>query len=236
MKKPSTATIGFEDLRQDYGAFVLAMNPTYAYTHFQQTILAPIYERITRGELKRVMVTMPFRHSKTDLGTLNFVPFYLGHNPSKTVMVLSYGKKLARTFGRAIRDKMRTPLYDALFPASVISKSSHASDEFQTVSGGKLFASSFDGMINGVGVDCLIVDDPHKSRAEATSEIIIDRIRETYNNVVRTRLEPGASILINTTRWTPADLVGWRVTEDTAIDYFTKKTYIDMPIAKRVIV
>lgn len=229
MTSPPHNGVTLDALRSDYGAFFLAMNPTYDYTHFQQAILAPIYEDIVANREKRVMITMPFRHAKTDMGTLNFVPFYFGHHPDHTVILLCYGKKLARAFGRQIRDKMRLPLYDALFPSAMITKTSRASDEFTTCSGGKFYASGFDGTINGIGANCLVIDDPTKNRQEAMSEVVTARIQDTYNSVVRTRLEPEASILINTTRWTPQDLIGWRCQEDGAVDYFTGKEYHDGP-------
>jgi len=224
-----TGEISMDMLRDEYGLFFLAMNPTYEYTHFQQSILAPIYEKVVFGQLDRVIITMPFRHSKTDMGTLNFVPFYMGHHPDHTVIVLSYGKKLSRAFGRAIRDKMRLPLYDALFPAAHITAASRAADEFQTISGGKVYTSGFDGTINGIGCQLLVIDDPHKNRQEAMSEVVIDRINDTYNSVARVRLEPDAAILINTTRWTPNDLVGTRIQEDGGTDYFTGEPYRDGP-------
>lgn len=226
-------TVGFDQVRANYGAFFLAMNPTYNYATFQQEILAPALERVVACDpaYSRLIITMPFRFGKTDFGTLNFVPFYLGHHPDHNVILLSYGKRLARSFGRQIRDKMRSDLYRALFPESVITKSSHAADEFSTISGGKFYASGFDGTVNGLGANCLIIDDPTKNRAEAMSDTVQIFHRDLYNNVVRTRLEPDASILVVTTRWTPNDLVGWRVQEDGAVDALTGKPYDDLEAA-----
>lgn len=216
-----------DDVRGSFGLYYLALNPTYTWTHFQQKILAPVYQQVALRdpEYKRVIVNLPFRHGKTDVGTLNFIPYYFGYNPTATVILLSYGKKLARKFGRAIRDTMqKSHLYHELFPHAVVRSSSRAVDEFETVSGGTFFAGGFLDGVNGRGAHLLVIDDPIKNREEAMSDTIREKQRELYNNTVRTRLEPGAAIVINTTRWTPDDLVGWRIEEDGGYDHFDGRT------------
>ena len=218
-----------DEARNSYSRFVLAMNSQFEPTYFQHNIIAPIIDGIIAGDprLKRVLINLPFRHSKTTLGTINMVPFFLGHHPEQNVIALSYGKKLARSFGRKIRDIMQSPVYLELFPQARIAKSSRAADEFATISGGNFWAAGFDSALNGIGANLLIIDDPYKHRSEATSEVIQQQRYETYNNVVRTRCEPNATIIMNTTRWTPADLVGWRISEDGATDFFTGEPYED---------
>lgn len=152
--------VNLDDIRHNYGAFYLAMNPTYKYTYFQQQILTPIYEAVTLKDqkFKRTMVTMPFRHSKSEGGTVNLIPFYFGHNPADTVILLCYGKKLARAFGRRIRDMMRSEMYLELFPHAAVAKQSRAADEFTLQAGGRFFASGFDGTINGLGANLCIAE------------------------------------------------------------------------------
>lgn len=219
----------YDDLRTKYGLFFLAMNQEYDYAHFQQQILSPIYEAIVAGDPKyrRTMVTMPFRHSKTSMGTISLIPYFFGHHPKKNVILVCYGKSLARSFGRSIRNMMKSDLYKELFPASALSPSSSAADEFETVSGGKFYAGSFDTGVNGRGCNILYVDDPCKSREDAQSDVVMEKVRSTYTNVVNTRLEPDAAILINTTRWTPGDIPGWRMAEDGAWDTIADKPYVD---------
>lgn len=218
-----------DDIRTNYGLFYLACEPSYNYAYFQQELLAPVYERIVAGDpmMKRVAVNMAFRHSKTDMGTKKLIPFIFGHHPTATVILLAYQKALARSFGREIRDLMRSDFYAELFPQSVIKKTSRASDEFETVSGGKFFAGGFDTGVNGRGANYFIVDDPHKNKEDVTSETIITKWKSIYNNVARTRLEPGGSILVNSTRWAPQDLMGWRYSEDGAWDYLQNCPYTD---------
>lgn len=216
-------------IRMDYGAYYLAMNSEFAYTHFQQAIIVPALEQVARGELRRLMVFMPFRHSKSKMVTENFVPWWMGHHPKGTVISLSYGHKLARTFGRSVRDYMKTGLYTALFPDSAIRKDSRAKDDFTTVSGGHYYAAGFDGTINGLGANLLIVDDPNKNEQDAMSEQVQEFQRAIYNSIINTRLEPNAAIIVATTRWSPSDLPGWRIREDGAIDMLRGGPYSDEP-------
>lgn len=213
--------IGVNDLRTNYGLFYLAMNPTFGYTYYQQSLLAPIFDGIVAHDPKwnRVMNIEPFRHSKTTLGTINFVPYYLGHHPTETIMVLAYNHKRARSFGRAIRDIMqKSPLYAELFPASRVTTSSHAADEFETAAGGHFYAGGFDTGINGIGGNGVIIDDPHKNMEDVTSDANSQKWKSVYDNVISNRCEPEAWILVNSTRWGLHDFLGWRIKEDKAID------------------
>lgn len=222
--------ITVNDLRSNYGLFALAMHPDWMYATFQQDILAPALDKIAACDptMKRTIITAPFRFSKSEFCIETFIPFYMGRNPSHTVILLSYAHKLARKFGREIRDRMRHPLYLQVFPHAEVAKGSRASDEFTTLAGGKFYAAGFDGRINGVGTNLLCIDDPTKHRAEALSDAVRTFQRDIYTNTVQTRLEPDAAILIVTTRWTPDDLVGWRCEEDGAYDYLMKRPYVDV--------
>lgn len=221
-----------DELRTNYGAFYLAQNPEFEWTHYQQMIIAPALEEVCAGELDRLMIFMPFRHAKSDLVTKNFIPWYMGHHPTNTVISLSYGHKLARTFGRAVRDYMQSELYKMLFPASEIRRDSRAKDDFTTISGGHYYAAGFDGTINGLGAHLLIVDDPNKNAQDALSEQVQVFQRDLYNSIIRSRLEPNAAIVMVTTRWSPADLPGWRIREDGAIDRLRGGTFTDEPQQK----
>lgn len=62
----------------------------------------------------------------------------------------------------------------------------------------------------------LVVDDPHKDRAEAESPVIRQRIYDWYKGVALDRLHPTASVLVISTRWHVADLYGTLLEDDPA--------------------
>jgi len=214
-------------LRTDYEAFALAIHPDWDETYFQAEILAPYLEGIAAcdKDYNRLIFTLPFRYSKTELCVETFIPFYFGHNPDHPVIFISYGKAISRKSGRAIREIMKSDLYVELFPESALTRFSRASDEFETVSGGKFFAGGFDVGVNGRGAKLLFIDDPHKNLQDVNSELERENVRRIYNSVVRTRCEPGAAIAIGGVRWTPSDMIGWRISEDGAWDEIRKRPY-----------
>lgn len=70
------------------------------------------------------------------------------------------------------------------------------------------------GSLTGQPIDrLLVVDDPHKDRAEAESPIIRQHVVDWYKGVALDRLHPTASILVNQTRWHTHDLFG-QLSED----------------------
>ena len=68
--------------------------------------------------------------------------------------------------------------------------------------------AGLDGPITGKGADCLIIDDPVKNAEEARSPLIRDRNWRWWLTTARTRLEPGADVVVIQTRWHEDDLGG----------------------------
>ena len=71
-----------------------------------------------------------------------------------------------------------------------------------------MLASGVGGSVTGQGADIFIIDDPVKNHEEAESEVYRAKVWEWYRSVVRTRLEPGASLILIMTRWHQQDLAG----------------------------
>jgi phage terminase large subunit-like protein len=65
------------------------------------------------------------------------------------------------------------------------------------------------GSLTGQAIDrLLVIDDPHKDRAEAESPIIRQRVIDWYRGVAVDRLHPTASVVVIGTRWHVSDLIG----------------------------
>lgn len=207
-----------ENLRSNFGAFYLGVNVGYDYVNYQQTIIAPALEAITTGKLKRLAVFEPPRHSKSEEITIAFSAYFLGKFPSKRVMVISYSDDLAFDFGRRTRNIMETDLYKRLFPQSIIERNSRAKNAFSTISRGGYSAAGLDGKITGIGTHLLIMDDWIKNSTSANSEAEEATRRAIYNSTVRTRLEPGASIILVMTKWPGDSFSGWVLEEQGGSD------------------
>jgi predicted phage terminase large subunit-like protein len=162
-------------------------------------------ESIMRGENKRLMVFMPPRHGKSMCVTETFPSYYLGHNPHKRVMELSYGAELAQEFGKKNRDKVLEYGYD-IFRIRLSNQQATKTNWKIAGTDGGMYSVGFFGSVTGRGADLLIVDDPIRNRAEAESSTYREKIWAEYQSTVATRLHSGGAIIIILTRWHEDDL------------------------------
>lgn len=174
--------------------------------------IAGLLERVERGDLSRLMISIPVRHGKTEL-SVAFICWYLGRTPSAAVIHGSYGQRLVTGLGRRIRNRMLTDEHLAIFPESRLSADSQASDEFTTAAGGAYKAVGAGAGVTGRTASLIVVDDPVKGAEESTSEIVQERTREWWTHDLHTRLtrldrrEP-AIVLIGS-RWSDTDVMAW---------------------------
>jgi len=169
--------------------------------------MAEKLEAVERGEIKKLMFFLPPRHGKSELASNRFPAWYLGRNPSKRVIHSSYSATLSTKFSRGTRDLVDSSRYKMIFQTK-LSDSIQTSDNWETSEGGGMLASGVGGSVTGHGADVFIIDDPVKNHEEAESEVFREKVWEWYRSVVRTRLEPGAAIILIMTRWHKQDLAG----------------------------
>jgi len=124
-------------------------------------------ERIAAGDGHRLVITMPPRHLKSIAVSIAWVAYRLGTHPETRFICLSYNSELAAKFSRDCRDVMQSPWYRALFPKTVLCRSTEM--ELETTAGGGRFATSVGGTLTGRGADVIIIDDPMKADAAMSS-------------------------------------------------------------------
>lgn len=172
------------------------------------TIMAEAFERVARGELKRLIINMPPRHTKSEFASYLFPSWFLGLYPEKKIIQTAHTAELAVGFGRKVRNLVNTPEYQEIFPTK-LSADSKAAGRWNTHKGGDYFAIGVGGAVTGKGADVLIIDDPHSEQeAMQGSPQVYERVFEWYNSGPRQRLQPGGSIVIVMTRWSKKDLTG----------------------------
>ncbi|KKN50688.1 hypothetical protein LCGC14_0630370 [marine sediment metagenome] len=177
--------------------------------NWHHELIAEKLEAVLRGELKRVMFFAPPRHGKSELCSVRFPAFYLGHKPQDSIIACSYAENLACTFSRATRACVRSPQYHELWPI----KLSRKGDVRWQLDGKKderpsYIAAGINGSVSGEGANLLIIDDPIKTAKQAYSKGYRDDCWNWYRLVGRTRLQPDASIILMMTRWHDDDLAG----------------------------
>lgn len=181
---------------------------TYVIKEFHQ-LIAKTLERVEKGELRRVIITMPPRHGKTELVTKSFVPWYLGRNPIRSAIVATYSDQFAGDLGRDIRANIMHPAFSQVFDKMELRSDSKASNRMMNTQGGSLFAVGRNSAITGRGGDILVLDDPTKNSQEAQSKTIREGLWTWFTQVFLTRLmsDKGA-VLVVQTRWHEDDLIG----------------------------
>ncbi len=163
--------------------------------------------QVERGTLKRLMIFLPPRHSKSMTVSESFPSYFIGRDPDRRVILTSYGDSLARRFGKANRDKL-DDFGKRLFNINIDSNNSSVTNWGIEGHRGGMISSGIGSGITGEGADCLIIDDPVKNRQEANSQTFRDRIWNEWQSTLYTRLHPGGSVIIILTRWHEDDLAG----------------------------
>jgi predicted phage terminase large subunit-like protein len=173
--------------------------------------MAKAFERVARGEIKRLIINMPPRHTKSEFASYLLPAWFLGKFPQKKVIQTSHTAELAVGFGRKVRNLVDSEVYRTIFPGVGLQADSKAAGRWATNAGGDYFAIGIGGAVTGKGADILIIDDPHSEQEAALSETnpeIYDKTYEWYTSGPRQRLQPGGSIVIVMTRWSKKDLTG----------------------------
>ena len=171
--------------------------------------MAAAFERVARGEIKRLIINMPPRHTKSEFASYLLPAWFLGKFPQKKVIQTSHTAELAVGFGRKVRNLVDSEVYKSIFPGVGLQSDSKAAGRWATNKGGDYFAIGVGGAVTGKGADILIIDDPHSEQeatlAESNPEVY-DKVYEWYTSGPRQRLQPGGSIIIVMTRWSKRDL------------------------------
>jgi len=172
-------------------------------------IMAEAFERVACGELKRLIINMPPRHTKSEFASYLLPAWFLGKFPHKKVIQTSHTAELAVGFGRKVRNLVDSEAYHDIFPGLTLSVDSKAAGRWNTSKGGDYFAIGVGGAVTGKGADLLIIDDPHSEQEAALADVspeIYDKVYEWYTSGPRQRLQPGGAIIVVMTRWSQRDL------------------------------
>jgi predicted phage terminase large subunit-like protein len=162
----------------------------------------------------RLMLFMPPRHGKSEIASVNFPAWMLGHYPRFEVIACSYSSSLAMAFSRKVREQLRSKAYKETFTETRLDPKSQSAETWNTTAGGGYVAAGVSGPITGKGAHVLIIDDPVKNREEAESENQQRLVYDWYRSTAYTRLAPGGGVLIILTRWHDLDLAGQLLAEE----------------------
>ena len=220
-----------ENSRTDFLTFVNRMWPSFiAGRH--HSIMADAFERVAKGELKRLIINMPPRHTKSEFASYLFPAWFLGRYPEKKIIQTAHTAELAVGFGRKVRNLINQEDFQQVFPGITLSSDSKAAGRWNTNKKGDYFAIGVGGAVTGKGADVLIIDDPHSEQEAALGAYnpeVYDKVYEWYTSGPRQRLQPGGAIIVVMTRWSVRDLTGQIVKSATQRDGADEWEIIELP-------
>jgi len=196
---------GIEKAQLDFMSFVKRVWPEFIEGSHHKKI-AEKFNDIANGKIKRLIINMPPRHTKSEFASFLLPAWMIGRRPKLKIIQSTHTTELAVRFGRKAKTLMDAPEYKEIFPTR-LREDSQAAGKWETEQGGEYYAAGVGSAITGRGADLLIIDDPH-SEQDAMNIDALERAYEWYTSGPRQRLQPGGAIVLVMTRWNTKDLTG----------------------------
>ena len=192
-------------IQNDFMSFVKHMWPDFIEGDHHEKV-AKKFNDISTGKLKRLIINMPPRHTKSEFASYLLPAWMIGRNPKLKIIQSTHTTELAVRFGRKAKTLMDSEEYKQVFNTR-LREDSQAAGKWETQQGGEYYAAGVGSAITGRGADLLIIDDPH-SEQDAMNKDALERAYEWYTSGPRQRLQPGGIIILVMTRWNTKDLTG----------------------------
>ena len=189
--------------KSDFLSFVKCVWPEFIEGSHHRHI-AKKFNKLATGEITRLIVNMPPRHTKSEFASYLLPAWMVGRNPKLKIIQATHTGELAIRFGRKAKHLIDSEEYHKIFKTR-LQEDSKAAGRWETAQGGEYFAAGVGGAITGRGADLLIIDDPH-SEQDALSATALESAYDWYTSGPRQRLQPGARIVLVMTRWSTKDL------------------------------
>jgi len=168
--------------------------------------IADKFNKLAQGKIKRLIINMPPRHTKSEFASFLLPSWMVGRKPDLKIIQTTHTTELAIRFGRKAKTLIDSPEYQEVFKTR-LREDSQAAGKWETEQGGEYYAAGVGSAITGRGADLLIIDDPH-SEQDALNVTALERAYEWYTSGPRQRLQPGGAIVVVMTRWNMKDLTG----------------------------
>jgi len=180
--------------------------------HHHRLLLAKL-QACMEERYGRLMIFMPPGSAKSIYAGVVAPAWAMGRWPGFNLVATSYADKPIHRNSRRCRQIVGSKEYRAIWPELPVLSSS-AIDEWGMSNGSTALWKGIDGGITSSRANGVIIDDPVANRGEAESATVMDSRWDEYKDTVKSRLKPGAFIIIIQTRWAPDDLAGRILPED----------------------
>lgn len=171
-----------------YREWLPVVSPTFTWTWRQTSYIIEHIEQMLAGDIDKLMIFMPPRHTKSETVTVRLPAYILEQDPSQRCILGAYAQALASKFSRKTRRIVQSRMK--------LSKDRTAVDDWETEEGGGLRAVGVGAGVTGMGGNWIFIDDPVKNREEANSQTYREKCWDWYTDDLYTRLEPGGKIVL----------------------------------------
>ena len=209
--------------KDDFLTFVKVFAPTLV-SDFKMgkhiKLLCSKLQGVVDGNIKRLMVFLPPRSSKSLICSKLFPAWYIGNFANHEIMSVSHSDQLASDFGRTVRDIVNTEKFQRIFKGVALRSDVKAAGKWKTNKNGSYYAAGVRSQVAGRGANIALLDDV-MSEEDSFSQTGRKYIKEWYPAGLRTRLMPNGSIIIINTRYHYDDLCGWLLKQEKTAEQST---------------
>lgn len=200
-------------------------------------IITNALDKVIKGDIKKLIINIAPRYSKTELVVKNFISYGLALNPKSKFLHLSYSDDLALDNSSEIMSTINSEYFKRHFNVNLTGKSTK---KWYTSEGGGVYAVSTGGQVTGFGAGlvepekdktdeeatidefipaydsefagAIIIDDPIKPD-DAASETVREKVNNKFETTIRNRVN---------SRNTPIIIIMQRLHEDDLCGYLMK--------------
>jgi len=197
-----------EATKSNFRIFCQWVFPDLEIANHHERIIDHLQE-VWEGKNERLVINVPPQKGKSLFCSILFPLFILANNPNAKIICISYGQELSVRFTRDAKALANSERFLLLCPDYKFKKDLSRADYFSFENGrGYYKSTSIGGALTGFSADYVIIDDPVKDMAQASSETYRQEAWDYFNSVALTRLSPKGKAIVCMTRWNEQDLTG----------------------------
>jgi len=240
MKAPNVIELRAEKATRDFH---------YFFQHFAWPVLQPATpfkdnwhihaicehcEAIKTGEIRKLLVNMPFRMLKSSIISQAFPAWDWLNNPSRQFLTSSYAKEIATRDAVDSRRIIESDIYQKAFGSRFkMSGDQNVKTRYENDRRGTRIITSTDSAGTGFGGDFRIVDDPVSAK-ESDSALALAKSIEWWKGTMATRANDpstGGAIVVHQ-RLAPNDLTGYLLAEEDGWEHLVLPFRYDHALTK----
>ena len=141
-----------DSCRKDFISYVKHLWPDFIEGRHHK-IIGEKFNKIAEGKLKRLIVCLPPRHSKSEFASTYFPSWMMGLRGNLKIFQTTHTAELAVRFGRRVRNIIDSEDYNVIFPDLKLQADNKSAGRWTSNQEGEFFAAGVGGAITGRGAD-----------------------------------------------------------------------------------